>query len=119
MLSLHASPRPFHANTERQRQIMAYEQQQQQQEAEAAAAEAAAAQGVAQQSQQQQSAGEGADFPEEMYKYLDMAQGDAAFVEAVQAGADAYMQERQARGQEAADRLWEDQKAYLDMTFLK
>ncbi len=90
---------------ERQRQMMAYEQQQQQQHQ--AAAE-----------QQQQAASGEDDYPGEMYDYLDRAQGDAAFVQAVQAGAEAYRQEKKAYGLDAALKLWYDHRAYLDMTFL-
>ena len=93
---------------ERQRQIMAYEQQQQQQQQQQQAAA----------EQQQQAASGEDDYPGEMYDYLDRAQGDAAFVQAVQAGAEAYRQEKKAHGLDAAMKLWYDHRAYLDMTFL-
>ena len=94
---------------ERQRQIMAHSQQQQ----------AAAEQQQQQQQQQQESASGNDEYPAEMYDYLDRAQGNDAFVDDVQAGAEAYKREKEANGPDAAMRLWHDHKAYLDMTYLK
>ena len=45
-------------------------------------------------------------------------QGDAQFSDAVQAAADAYRQERDTKGPASAMRVWEDHKAYIDMTFM-
>lgn len=91
---------------ERQREIEAYEQQQE-------TAEMAATQ------QQQESHGAQEDFPAEMYEFLDKAQGDERFTSAVHEAAEKYRQERDANGEEAGMRVWEDHKAYLEMTFLK
>ena len=40
------------------------------------------------------------------------------FSDAVQAAADAYRQERDTKGPASAMRVWEDHKAYIDMTFM-
>ena len=95
----------------RQREIEAIEQQQQQ------AAEAAAAQQPQQQQQEPGSAQD--DYPAEMYDFLDRAQGDERFTQAVHEAAEKYRQERDANGPEAGMRMWEDHKAFLEMTFMK
>jgi len=103
---------------ERQRQLESYTQQQN-------AEEQAKQQQQQQQKQEEEQAavgqggGEATDYPEEMYMYLERAQGDDRFTEAVQQGADAYRKEKEEMGPEAALRVWEDYKAYLDMTFGK
>ena len=59
------------------------------------------------------------DYPEEMYEMLELAQGDADFVAAVEDAAGAYRRELNSNGEAAAMSVWADLKASLEMTFLK
>ena len=90
---------------DRERAMEAYERQK--------AEETAASQ------QQQEQARPQEEYPQEMYDFLDRAQGDDKFTAAVHAAAEKYREETDANGPEAGMRVWEDHKAYLEMTFLK
>ena len=130
------------AESERQAQIEALQAQKQAQEEEAAAEAAAAEEEAAQESATGEAAAEEAaateaaaqvddaadaaqapqnapDYPEEMYEMLELAQGDADFVAAVEDAAGAYRRELNSNGEAAAMSVWADLKASLEMTFLK